>query len=143
MQKILQRLREANIQADVDKCEFHIIETKFLRIIIDRDDIKINFEKIKTIVEWSTSNHLKNVQTFLKFVNFYRRFVKNFSKIAKSLIRLTRKNQSFYWSKNCQIAFEQLKRQVIEASILSHFSSKLETFLELDSFDYVSIKILS
>jgi hypothetical protein len=51
VRKILQRLREANIQIDVDKCEFHIIETKFLKMIIDRDDIKMNFEKIKAIVE--------------------------------------------------------------------------------------------
>jgi hypothetical protein len=49
--KILQRLREANIQEDVNKCEFHTIETKFLRMIIDRDDIKMNFEKIKAIVK--------------------------------------------------------------------------------------------
>ncbi len=48
---ILHRLREANIQIDVDKCEFHITETKFLDMIIDRDDIKINLEKIKAIVE--------------------------------------------------------------------------------------------
>ncbi len=52
VRKILQRLRETNIQADVDKCEFHIIETKFLNMIINRDDIKMNFEKIKAIVEW-------------------------------------------------------------------------------------------
>jgi hypothetical protein len=51
VRKILQRLREANIQADVDKCEFHITETKFLEMIVDRDDIKMNFEKIKTIVD--------------------------------------------------------------------------------------------
>jgi hypothetical protein len=51
IRKILQRLREANIQADVDKCEFHTTETKFLRMIIDRDDIKMNFEKIKEIVK--------------------------------------------------------------------------------------------
>ncbi len=51
VRKILQRLREANIQTDVNKCEFHIIETKFLRIIVERDEIKMNFEKIKTIVK--------------------------------------------------------------------------------------------
>jgi hypothetical protein len=143
VRKILQRLRETNIQIDVNKCEFHTIETKFLDMIIDRDEIKMNFEKIRAIVEWDTSNHLKEIQAFLRFVNFYRRFIKNFSKIVKSLIRLTRKNQSFYWSKNCQIAFEQLKKRVIEASVLSYFSSELETFLESDSFDYVSVEILS
>ncbi len=51
VRKILQRLREANIQTDVNKCEFHIIETKFLRMIVDRDEIKMNFEKIKAIVK--------------------------------------------------------------------------------------------
>jgi hypothetical protein len=105
VRKIFQRLRETNIQVDVDKCEFYIIETKFLEMIIDRDDIKMNFEKVRAIVEWSTSNHLKDVQVFLKFVNFYRRFIKEFFKIVKSLIKLTRKNQSFYWFENCQIAF--------------------------------------
>jgi hypothetical protein len=47
----LQRLRKAEIQTDVDKCEFHIIETKFLEMIIERDEIKMNFEKVKAIVE--------------------------------------------------------------------------------------------
>ncbi len=51
VRKILQRLREANIQTDVDKCEFHTTETKFLEMIVDRDDIKMNLEKIKAIVE--------------------------------------------------------------------------------------------
>jgi hypothetical protein len=143
VRKILQRLREANIQTDVDKCEFHIIETKFLKMIVSRDDIKMNSEKVRAIIEWDTSNHLKDVQAFLRFVNFYRRFIKNFSKIAKSLIRLTRKDQSFYWFENCQIAFEQMKKQIIEALVLSYFSLELETFLESDSFDYVSIEMLS
>jgi hypothetical protein len=51
VRKILQRLREANIQADVDKCEFHTIETKFLNMIVSRDDIKMNFEKVRAIVK--------------------------------------------------------------------------------------------
>jgi hypothetical protein len=51
VRKILQRLREAEIQVDVDKCEFHIIKTKFLEMIMKRDEIKMNSEKIKAIVE--------------------------------------------------------------------------------------------
>ncbi len=143
VRKILQRLREAEIEADVDKCEFHITETKFLEMIVKRDEIKMNSEKIKAIVEWKTSNHLIKVQAFLKFVNFYRRFIKNFFKLVKSLIRLTRKDQSLYWFKDCQIAFEQLKKRVIETFVLSYFSFELETFLKSDSSDYVSVEILS
>jgi hypothetical protein len=143
VRKILQRLREIEIQIDVNKCEFHITEIKFLSMIIERDDIKMNSEKIKAIVEWKTSHHLKNVQVFVKFVNFYKRFIKNFSKIVKSLIKLIRKNQAFYWSKNCQIAFEQLKKRVIETFILSYFSSELKTYLKSDSSNYVSVEVLS
>ncbi len=51
VKKILQRLRETNIQVDVKKCEFHITETKFLDMIVKRDDIKLNFDKIKTIIK--------------------------------------------------------------------------------------------
>jgi hypothetical protein len=108
VQKILQRLRETNIQINVNKCEFHIIEMKFLNMIINRDEIKMNFEKIKAIVKWSKLTHLKEVQTFLKFVNFYKRFIKDFFKVAKSLVKLIKKDQLFSWSKNCQAAFDNL-----------------------------------
>jgi hypothetical protein len=95
VRKILQRLRKANIQADVNKCEFHIIETKFLNMIINRDDIKMNLEKIKAIVEWKQFTHLKEIQAFLKFFNFYKRFIKNFFKIVKSLVKFIKKDQLF------------------------------------------------
>jgi hypothetical protein len=143
VRKILQRLRETNIQADVNKCEFHITETKFLDMIVDRDEIKMNFEKIKTIVEWSKLTHLKEVQTFLKFVNFYKRFIKDFSNVAKSLVKLIRKDQLFSWSRDCQAAFDELKKRIIETSVLSYFSSELKTFLKSDSSDYVSAEVLS
>jgi hypothetical protein len=51
VKKILQRLREANIQIDVNKCEFHKIETEFLKMIVDRNDVRMNSKKIKTIIE--------------------------------------------------------------------------------------------
>jgi hypothetical protein len=112
-------------------------------MIVERDDIKMNSEKIKAIVEWETSHHLRKVQAFLEFVNFYRRFIKDFFKLVKSFIKLIKKDQSFYWFENCQIAFEQLKKRVIKTLVLSYFSFELETFLESDSSDYVSVEILS
>jgi hypothetical protein len=112
-------------------------------MIVERDEIKMNSEKVKAIIEWRTSNHLKEVQAFLEFVNFYRRFIKDFSKVVKFLIKLTRKDQSFVWSEECQIAFEQLKKRVTEALVLSYFSSELKTFLKSDSSDYVSAEVLS
>jgi hypothetical protein len=126
---ILQRLREANIQTNVDKYDFYTTEIKFLDIIVERDDIKINSKKVKTIVNWDKFTHLKEVQTFLEFFNFYRRFIKNFFIIVKSLVKLIRKNQLFSWSKDCQTIFDELKKRVIETLVSSYFLSELETFL--------------
>jgi hypothetical protein len=103
----------------------------------------MNLEKVKAIVEWEKLTHLKEIQTFLRFVNFYRRFIKNFFKVTKSLMKFTRKNQLFSWSKDCQTAFDELKKRVIEAFVLSYFSFELETFLKSDSSDYVSAEVLS
>jgi hypothetical protein len=143
VRKILQRLRETNIQTDVDKCEFHTTKTKFLEMIVERDEIKMNSEKVKAIMKWEKSTHLKEIQAFLKFVNFYRRFIKNFFKIAKFLVKLINKNHLFSWSKDCQKTFDELKKRVIEAFVLSYFSSELEIFLKSDSSDYVSVEVLS
>ena len=91
VRKVLQKLREAGIQADVDKCEFHVTETKFLGVVVGRNGIKMDPTKIEAVVEWAIPRHLKQVQAFLGFINFYRRFIKDFSKIAKPLVHLTRK----------------------------------------------------
>jgi hypothetical protein len=112
-------------------------------MIVERDEIKMNSEKVKAIMKWEKSTHLKEIQAFLKFVNFYRRFIKNFFKVAKSLVKLIKKNHLFSWSKNCQKTFDELKKRIIEESVLSYFSFELEIFLKSNSSDYVSIEVLS
>jgi hypothetical protein len=94
-------------------------------------------------MKWEQFIHLKEIQAFLNFVNFYRRFIKDFFKIVKSLVRLIRKNQLFSWTKDCQTTFNELKKRVIETFVLSYFSSELKIFLKSDSSDYVSVKMLS
>ena len=61
----------------------------------------MNSSKVDAVIDWSTSINLKETQSFVNFCNFYRRFIKNFSKIVKSLIRLTRKDVIFEWSTAC------------------------------------------
>jgi hypothetical protein len=143
VKKILQRLRDADLQANIDKCEFSVHEIKYLKLIVDRDEIKMNSEKIETILQWATSQNLKQIQRFLEFCNFYRRFIKNFAKIVKSLIKLTRKNVLFTWNETCKQTFELLKKTVIETSILTHFNLKKQIYIESDSFDFVFAEVLS
>ncbi len=92
---ILNHLQEADLQVDIQKCKFNVEETVFLKVIVSEQDLRMNFIKVKVIVNWTTLINLKEVQSFVRFVNFYRRFIKNFSKLVKSFTQLTRKNTFF------------------------------------------------
>ncbi len=83
------------------------------------------------------------MQFFVDFCNFYRRFIKNFSKIVHSLIQLTQKEVIFEWDQACQMIFDHMKKRMTEVSILRHFDQNRKTILETDSFDYVNNDILS
>jgi hypothetical protein len=100
-------------------------------------------KRFKRYCNEPTSQNLKQIRRFLEFCNFYRRFIRNFAKIVKSLIKLIRKNVSFIWNDACKRAFELLKRTVIEASIFTLFDLKKQTYIKSDSSNFVSAKILS
>ncbi len=140
---ILSRLREADLQMNIRKCEFNVEETVFLKVIVSEQDLRMNSIKVKVIINWVTSINLKEVQSFVRFVNFYRRFIKNFLKLVKSFTQLTRKDTSFVWNEVCVQAFDDLKKQVSSISILRHFDSKRQTILEINASNYVKENILS
>jgi hypothetical protein len=141
--QVLQKLQEAGLQVDVRKSEFMVTETKFLGLIISTKGLKMDNEKIQVIQEWNTPTSLLEVQSFVGFCNFYRRFIKDFSKILRPLIELTKKSQPFNWSPQCQEAFEYFKEQVTKAPILLHFDYTKQCYLEVDSSDYVQGGVLS
>ncbi len=140
---VLSRLREAELQIDIWKCEFNVEETVFLKVIVSELDLCMNLSKVTVIVSWITSINLKEIQSFVRFVNFYRHFIKNFSKLVKSFIQLTRKNTSFVWNKICVQVFDNLKKQVSSISILRHFDLKQQAILKTDALNYVKDEILS
>ncbi len=107
---ILSHLWEADLQMNIRKCEFNVEETVFLKVIVSEQSLCMNFIKVKVIVNWATLINLKEVQSFVKFINFYRCFIKNFSKLVKSFTQLTRKDISFVWNKVCVQAFDDLKK---------------------------------
>ncbi len=86
---ILNRLQEANLQININKCEFHVQKTIFLELLMSIEKLKMNSRKIQAVVDWSRLNNLTQMQFFINFCNFYRRFIKNFSKIVHSMIQLT------------------------------------------------------
>ena len=142
---VLAKLREFSIQADVDKCEFHVTETKYLGLIISTDGIKMDPAKVEAIQNWSTPTCVKDVRAFIGFCNFYRRFVLNFSRVASPLNALTKKDAPtlFGWTAECEKVFLELKQRVCEALILRHFDPNEQCFVETDSSNYVNAGVLS
>ena len=142
VEMVLERLHKARLFADIDKSEFDQKEVKYLGMIIGVDGLKIDPAKIKTILEWSTLKTVKEVLSFLDFANFYRRFIEKFSKLALPLTELTKtkgqdKKAIFKWDNACQQAFDKLKRKFVSYPIIQHFNPDKQTWLEVDSSDYV------
>jgi hypothetical protein len=92
---VLKILTEAGLHLDINKCEFYVSEVKYLGLIISDKDIYIDPEKIRVIIKWQSPEYIKNVQSFLGFANFYRRFIAGFSKLAAPLTVLSRKGVKF------------------------------------------------
>jgi len=107
---VLSWLREAELQMNIWKCKFNVEETVFLEVIVSELDLRMNLSKVTVIVSWTTLINLKEIQSFVRFVNFYHYFIKNFLKLVKSFTQLTRKNTSFVWNEICVQVFDNLKK---------------------------------
>jgi hypothetical protein len=89
---ILKRVEEVGLILKASKCEFHTDRTEYLGYIISRMGIQMDPENVRAVAEWKEPVNVKGVQSFLGFANFYRRFIRDFSKITIPLTRLTRKD---------------------------------------------------
>ena len=99
--------------------------------------------KTDAIKKWKSPASLKEVQSFIAFANFYRRFIKDFAKLASPLTALTKKNIAFKWETPEQRLFESIKKVFSTAPILQHFDLEKEYVVETDTSDYVSGAVLS
>ena len=140
---VLVKLHEFGIQTNINKCKFHVAKTKYLSLIISTKEIKIDPAKIEAMKQWDTLTCVQEVGLFVRFCNFYRPFIRNFSNIAGLLNTLTKKDMLFAWTIECKQAFQELKDQVCEDSILCHFDPNKQCFVETDSSNYVNANILS
>lgn len=148
VREVLQRLRAAGLQIDIDKCEFSVTETKYLGLIISDKGIRMDPDKVQAIINWAspdscTRGKIKELQRFLGFANFYRRFIKGYSKIAQPLTGLTRKDAPWVWTEACQRAFDQLRNAFRTAPVLAYFDPTSETVVETDASDWASGGVLS
>ena len=84
--------------AKAEKCEFHVSSITFLGFIVSEDNIQMDPTKVSAVTGWPTPSTRKQLQQFLGFANFYRRFIRNFSSVAAPLHALTSSKARFLWS---------------------------------------------
>jgi transposase InsO family protein len=130
---VLERLKAAGLQAAIHKCEFHVTRTKYLGFIVSTDGVEADPEKVAAITKWKSPTTVKGVQSFLGFCNFYRRFIQGYSRIARVLHHLTRKEVPFIWTPKCEEAFNRLKKALSSAEVLRHYDPDLPTKVETDA----------
>ena len=140
---VFEKLKKTNLQIDIDKCEFFKKEITFLNVLFSIDDFRMNSKKIEIIINWNLSTNLKEMQIFVNFVNFYKRFIRDFFKKIKILIRMIKKLVKFKWIETIEEIFTLLKRTIIETFILRHYDRFKQVILKIDSSNYVNVEMFS
>ena len=163
---VLEKLHGAGPFVKVEKCEFKANKTTFLSSGISHDGIEMDPEKVSVVYNWHIPKTIPDVQCFLGFANFYRRFIEGHSRICTRLFNLLKtvdkdtdtsiimtnptgpvKKKTnkvlIAWTPLYQEVFKELKARFCRAPILKHFDPALETILERDASDYVVSGILS
>ena len=143
VREVVKRLMDAGLQIDINKCEFETTRCKYLGLIVTPNGIDMDKAKVKAITAWQPPKAVRDLQKFLGFSNFYRRFIRDFSKIARPLNDLLRKGIPWHWGQEQQAAFTTLKLAFTQAPTLAHFDYNKKSVLETDASDWAAGGILS
>ncbi|KAK8684265.1 hypothetical protein V6N13_040295 [Hibiscus sabdariffa] len=116
--KVLKRCEEVDLVLNWEKCHFMVNEGTVLGHKISSKGIEVDKAKVEVIEKLPPPTNVKGIRSFLGHASFYRRFIKDFSKISKPLCNLLQQNQPFVFNKKCQSAFEELKMRLISAPVV-------------------------
>ncbi|KAD6119725.1 hypothetical protein E3N88_10996 [Mikania micrantha] len=119
LREVLETLRREKLYAKFSKCAFWLQEVQFLGHVVNADGIHVNPSKIQAVAKWSPPKTPTEVRSFLGLAGYYRRFIQNFSKIASSLTKLTRKGVKYEWGDDQERAFQELKVKLTQAPVLA------------------------
>ena len=140
---VLQRLLENRLFAKAVKCEFHRSTVQFLGFVVSRGKLEMDPSKTDAVGSWPTPINRKELQRFLWFANFYRRFIRGFSSIVLPLTTLTSTKVPFRWSSEAEAAFVALKARFSTAPILIMPNPEKQFILEVDASDTGAGAVLS
>ena len=141
--EVLRCLEENDLFVKPKKCTFHTTEVNFLGMIVGRDGIKMDQEKVKAILEWPEPKTIKGVRSFLGLAHFYQRFIKDYMKVARPLHDLMKKEHPFCWEEPKQVVFDMLKFHFTMAPILAFPDIDCVFCLKSDASNYATGPVLS
>ena len=130
---VIDRLAKAGLKLKPSKCHFICQKVQYLGHLLTPDGIRPNPDCVAAVRDYSAPTSVKGVRQFLGLASYYRRFVKNFSRIAQPLHNLTQKGAPFHWSPECGEAFLLLKQRLIESPILMYPDFNRDFILETDA----------
>jgi hypothetical protein len=141
--RVMEILSKHKLFLKLDKCEFEKTKVEYLGVVISHNSVEMDPVKVAGIAEWPAPTGKKEVQSFLGFTNFYRRFIQDFSHHARPLFNLTKDGVKWTWSENEQSAFNSLKNAVSSAPVLISLDNSRPFQIEADSSDFATVAILS
>ena len=127
---MLKTLKDHKLYAKLKKCKFWLESVAFLGYVISKDGILVDPKKVEAIVDWERPKDVKEIRSFLGLAGYYRRFTEGFSKILLPMTRLTQKGATFEWPTECEDSFQELKRRLTTAPVLT-LPSSFEEFYYL------------
>jgi hypothetical protein len=140
---VLEQLQKHKLFLRHDKCEFEQMSIEYLSLIISEGEIHMDPVKVAGVTEWPTPTKKKEVQSFLGFANFYRRFIEGFSHHVKPLFKLPKKDRKWTWGEGEQQAFDELKSRITSSPILRFADDSKAFHIEADSSDFATGAVLS
>jgi len=143
VRRVLEVLAEHKLFLCPEKCEFHWKWIEYLRLVILENKVKMDPVKVARVHDWPTLENQTDVQAFIGFVNFYRRFIWDFSTIARPFFNLTRSDKAWNWNPKKQEAFECLKTTVTTTPVLVSPQDLEPFYIEANSSDLASGAVLS
>ncbi len=137
LRKVFQRLSENKLYAKLEKCKFGVMEVDFLGHRITQKGLKMDDHKVKAILDWELPKSVLALRSFLGLASYYRKFIKNFTKIMAPLTNLLKRSAVAYeWEEACDEAFETLKGILVKASVLKlpDFDNEFEIHSDASNF---------
>ena len=143
VEKILRRLEGNNLYIKLEKCVWKARKIGFLGVVIGPDGIEMEKEKVEGVLSWPQPKNVKNVIKFLGLTNYYRRFIKDFARVARPMNMLTRKDEKWTWGDNQQKTFKELNQIFTTKSVLAALDLDKEFRVEVDASNYATGGVLS